>query len=68
MLSKWFRKVFTYPIIERPPKFDASTLSWQQLRDQLNDLNRMELHYAASNVTEILKRIMDRLSEKEDVQ
>jgi hypothetical protein len=46
-----------------PEGFDASKLSWSELRDQLNYLNKMEFHFAAVNITEILKRIMDRIDE-----
>lgn len=51
--------------LERPEGFDETALSWEELRDLLNDLNRMERGYAARNVTEVLKRLMDRVSEME---
>jgi hypothetical protein len=59
-MFEWLKIPDSY-YLKRPEDFDASKLSWEQLRAQLEDLNRMDMHYAAENVTEILKRIMDRL-------
>lgn len=48
------------------PEIEPTELSWQELRDKLNELDLMDYPVGRGLVTQVLKRIMDEISEMEE--